>query len=274
MSAAAATGRFAGKKVIITGAAGVYGRELSHAFAEAGASLCLVDRDRAALDRFAAGLALPAERIMAAYIDLSDEAAIKELARAIEARWQAPDIVVNNAGIYPFGGLFEIDGAEWDRVLRLNLKAPFLMMQALTRQMIVKGVKGSFVNISSGAADFLRTNAIPYCVSKRGLEYLTQAFAIELAPYGIRVNAARPGFAEGSTAVTWPPGYIEAITKHNPMRRVSQPGDLAGAVMFLASDDAAYVTGDTIAADGGSSIPRRMGAATEGKRPGLPEPPA
>lgn len=183
-------------------------------------------------------------------------------------------MVINNAGIYPFGALFEIDGTAWDKVMRLNLKAPFLTIQAFAPQMILADVKGSFVNITSGSAEFLRTNAIPYCVSKRGLEYLSEGFALELAPYGIRVNSARPGFAEGSSAVTWPPGYFDAIAGHNPMGRAARSGDLAGVVMFLASAEAGYITGETIAVDGGRSIVRRMGAATEGKRPGLPAPPA
>jgi 3-oxoacyl-[acyl-carrier protein] reductase len=265
--------RFAGKRVVVTGAAGVYGRELARAFADEGAVLCLVDIDMAALERAGADLGLPADRVILQGTDLTDEAAIQALAAALGLIWPAPDVVVNNAGIYPFGGLFEIAGADWDRVMALNLRAPFLMMQAFARQMVLANVKGAFVNITSASADFLRTNAVPYCVSKRGLEYLAQGFALELAPYGIRVNCARPGFAEGSAAVAWPPGYIDAITRTIPMRRVSRPGDLAGVVLFLASDDAAYVTGATIAADGGGSIVRRQGAATEGKRPGLPEPP-
>lgn len=268
------SGRFAGKRVVITGAAGVYGRELSHAFAREGAALCLVDINRAALDRTRDELALPTDRVMLQRTDLTDEAAIHALAAELGRAWPAPDVVINNAGIYPFGGLFEIKGADWDRVMALNLRAPFLMMQAFSRQMILAGIKGAFVNITSGSADFLRTNAVPYCVSKRGLEYLAQGFALELAPYGIRVNSARPGFAEGSAAVTWPPGYIDAITGTIPMRRVSRPGDLAGVVLFLASEEAGYVTGHTIGADGGGSIVRRSGAATEGKRPGLPDPPS
>ncbi len=257
---------FAGRKVVITGAAGVFGAELSRAFAAAGSSLCLSDLRADALAALARDLDLPEVRLLTHVTELTSGASIGELVATVTAAWRAPEVVINNAGIYPFGGLLEIDAAFWDRVMATNLRAPFLIMQGFAKAMIAHGVKGSFVNVTSGAAEILRTNGVPYCVSKHGLEYLSRGFALDLAGDGIRVNCVRPGFAVGSALVDWPSGYVEAMSRQNPTGRIARPGDLAAAVMFLASDAADYITGAVIPADGGSSIPRRAGSATEARR--------
>jgi len=259
-------GDFTSRCVVITGAAGVYGRQLSRAFAAAGATLCLSDMRGDALTAFAATLALPRERLLTHVTDLTNDASIADLVAAVVARWRAPDVVVNNAGIYPFGGLLEIDAAFWDRVMATNLRAPFLIMRSFAKAMIAAATKGSFVNVSSGAAEILRTNGVPYCVSKRGLEWLSKGFALDLAKDGIRVNVVRPGFALGSALVEFPPNYDETMAAAIPMGRVSGPEDLAETVMFLASEAASYITGESISVDGGSSIPRRAGSATEAMR--------
>jgi len=258
--------QFNGAKVVITGAAGVFGSELSRGFAEAGAILCLSDFREEGLRILTRELALPPSRILTHATDLTLDSSIRELVDLVLDAWGAPEVVVNNAGIYPFGGLRETDAGVWDRVMDTNLRAPFLLTQAFASAMIENGVRGAFVNVSSGAADNLRTNGIPYCVSKRGLEWLSRGFALDLAPEGIRVNCVRPGFAEGSALTTFPPGYPEAMAAANPSKRLIQPGDLTDAVLFLASKRAAYITGECLAVDGGSSIPRRSGGTTEAIR--------
>jgi len=258
--------QFRDKKVVITGAAGVYGRGLATAFANAGARLALSDIRRDALEEVKRGLRLPDSRVLLHATELTDAASIADLVTTVVRLWGAPDVVVNNAGIYPFQGLLETDAAAWDRVLDVNLRAPFLVIQGFTRAMLERRVKGCFVNVSSASADVLRTNGVPYCVSKRGLEWLTKGFALDLGPDGIRVNAVRPGFAEGGAGVEFPPGYADAITGAVPLRRLATPADLAEAVMFLASEHASFITGEVLGADGGSSISRRMGAATEARR--------
>ena len=260
------TADFHGRKVIITGAAGVFGTALAHAFAEAGAALCLSDLRAEALGSLARDLALPTSRLLTHGTDLTREGSIEDFIAAVTAAWHAPDIVVNNAGIYPFGGLLEIDAAFWDRVLATNLRAPFLVMQGFAKAMIANGVRGCFVNVSSGAADILRTNGVPYCISKRALEYLSKGFALDLAKDGIRVNCVRPGFAAGSALVDFPPGYADAMREANPMAQAMRPGDLASTVMFLASDAASFITGECVCVDGGSSIPHRAGRATKATR--------
>jgi len=258
--------RFRDKKIVITGAAGVYGRGLATAFANAGARLALSDIRRDGLEEVKRALKLPDSRVLLHATELTDAASIQVLVTTVVQQWGAPDVVVNNAGIYPFHGLLETDAAQWDRVMDVNLRAPFLIIQGFARAMLERGVRGCFINVSSASADVLRTNGVPYCVSKRGLEWLTKGFALDLGPDGIRVNAVRPGFAFGGAGVEFPEGYADAITEANPMRRVGTPADLAEAVMFLASEHASYVTGEVLSADGGSSISRRMGAATEARR--------
>lgn len=257
---------FQGKKVVITGAAGVFGSELSRGFAEAGATLCLSDLRKEALQGLAGELQLPDHRILTHATDLTRDASVQELIDQVGEAWESPEVVLNNAGIYPFGGLLETSAELWDRIMDTNLRATFILTQAFAGAMIRNGVKGSIINVSSGSADNLRTNGVPYCVSKRGLEWLSRGFALELAGHGIRVNCVRPGFAVGSALTDFPEGYAEAMGGANPMGRLTHPGELTDAVMFLASDRAAYITGESLAVDGGNSIPRRWGRATGAPR--------
>lgn len=244
---------FAGKGVVITGAAGIYGAQLAADFAAAGARLFLTDRDAAGLaavcDRFGGDAA-------SAAAELTDPDSIATLCREVLDRF-VPDVVVNNAGIYPFGGLFDTPVAMWDRIMGVNLRAPFLITQALAQAMIAAGRKGAFIFIGSGAGQMLRTNGLAYCTSKRGLEWLMKGVALELAPHGIRANLVAPGLALGSVGTVFPEGYAEAMAKRVPLGRAIAPGELGAAVMFLASDEAAYITGTSLSVDGGGAIPRR-----------------
>jgi 3-oxoacyl-[acyl-carrier protein] reductase len=250
--------RFRDQKVVITGAAGVYGRELAAAFAAEGARLVLTDRDLASLT--AASAALPVERTNLHAANLADDAAIDRLVAAAN-QGGAPHVLVNNAGLYPFIPLMEVSAAEYDLMLDVNLKAPFRLMQGIGRAMAAAG-RGSIVNVSSAAAEVIRGNGVPYGASKCALEFFTRAFALELGPFGVRVNAARPGFAEGSAQVTMPAGYAQAISTRAPLRRAIRPGEFSRAVMWLCSDDAGYVTGSVLDSGGGGHINRREGAST------------
>lgn len=242
---------FAGKKVIITGAAGVFGRWIADAFAAEGAKLLLSDRDAAALGEMAAGLKTPA---LIHVTELTDAASIGDLLGTVEREWQSADILVNNAGVYPSGFLLDIDVAEWDRIFDVNLRAPFALSQGVARQMIAAGRKGSIINISSGASRKMRASVAPYCISKTALDRLTKGLALELAEYGIRVNAVEPGFAPGSQASPLTDRHVSSVLSNIPLGRGSEPTDAAGAILFLASDAAAYITGATLSVDGGNSI--------------------
>lgn len=243
---------FQGKRVIVTGAAGIFGGWIAQAFAKAGARVLLTDSD-------AGRLAAAAERIgdgkqLQFAADLTSDADIKALVDYVGKTWGAADVLVNNAGIYPSGFLLDIGAEDWDRIFDVNLRAPFLLSTGIARQMIAEGVKGSIVNISSGASRKMRRSVVPYCVSKTALDRLNKGLAIELAEFGIRVNIVEPGFAPGSDVSHLTQEHIDTVLNSIPLGRVSQPEDAANAVLYLASDAASYVTGATLTADGGNSI--------------------
>ena len=243
---------FAGQGVVITGACGIYGGWIAAAFARAGAKLCLTDRDPAVAASLAAVPAATGSFTVVA--DLADDAAVAGLARRLEQEWGAPDILVNNAGVYPSGFLLDIDAAEWDRIMDLNLRVPFLLTRHVAKLMIAAKRPGAVVNISSGASRKMRRSVVPYCVSKTALDRLTKGFAIELAEYGIRVNAVEPGFAAGSHSSPLTEAHVAATVAGIPLGRASGPEDAASAVLFLCSPAASYITGSTLAVDGGNSI--------------------
>jgi 3-oxoacyl-[acyl-carrier protein] reductase len=259
---------FFGKGVVVTGAAGVFGRWIVEAFAKAGARLCLSDNRRDRIEALAGELGLdPASTVLHA-TELTDEASILDLAGAVEKAWGAPDIVVNNAGIYPKGGLLELPVAEWDRIFGVNLRAPFLVSREMAKLMIARGIEGSIVSISSGAARQMRNGVVPYCTSKTALERLAKGLALELAPYRIRVNVVEPGFAPGSEVSPLTPEHVAGMRGRIPLQRTSGPDDAPAAIMFLCSDQARFITGAVLSVDGGNSI----GTYEPGQlyRPGTP----
>src|SRR5918994_4448675 len=217
---------FRDKGVVVTGAAGVFGRWIAAAFAGEGAKLCLSDRRGDALEPLARELRLEGPRALLHPTELTDEGSILDLATRVREAWGAPDVVVNNAGIYsPRGGLLDYPTAEWDRMFAVNLRAPFLLAREMAKLMIERGVRGSIVNIGSGAARQMRAGSVPYCTSKTALERLTKGFALELAPYGIRVNAVEPGFAPGSVVSPLSDDYVERMKARIPLGRTSGPDD-------------------------------------------------
>lgn len=261
---------FRDKKVVLTGACGVIGREIAGAFARAGARLCLSDQRKDMLAWLADELDLTAKGGFTHGTDLTQADSIADLAAQVGRAWGAPDIAINNAGIYPSGFLLDLDAAEWDRIMGVNLRAPFLVSRDLARLMIAAGTGGSIVNISSGAARKMRRTVVPYCVSKTALDRLTKGFAIELAQFGIRVNAVEPGFVPGSTASPLTPAHVEATLAQIPLGRGSAPADAPDAIMFLCSSKAAYITGATLSVDGGNSI-GSLAVYQDKKQPGASE---
>jgi 3-oxoacyl-[acyl-carrier protein] reductase len=245
---------FTGARVVVTGAGGIFGRRIAGAFARAGARLCLSDQRPDVVERLPVELGLDRDGTLLHVTELREDASVLDLVRLVERAWGAPDVLVNNAGVYPRGGLLDIAADEWDRIMGVNVRAPFLLSRELARLMIRAGVRGAIVNITSGAARTMRTGSVPYCTSKAALERLTAGLALELAPHGIRVNAVSPGFAPGSTVSPLPPAYVEAMLARIPLGRPSGPDDAPGAVLFLCSDRASYITGATLAVDGGNSI--------------------
>lgn len=245
---------FQDKVVLVTGAAGIFGRWIVEAFWREGARVCLSDmRDDAARDVVAANGIAP-DRALVHRTDLTKPESILDLAATLDRTWGAPDIVVNNAGVYPKGGLLDIPVEEWNRIFDLNLRAPFLVAREMAKLMIRDGKKGSIVNISSGAARQMRNGVAPYCTSKTALERLSKGFALELAPYGIRCNVVEPGFAPGSVVSPLADDYVEKMLARIPLARSSGPEDAPGAIMYLSSDKASFITGATLSVDGGNSV--------------------
>lgn len=242
----------AGKRVVVTGAGGVIGGWIARALSEAGASLCLTDARPSALAAVAATLDLGPEGFTHA-ADLTKAEDIAALVAAVSAQWGAPDILVNNAGIYPSGFLLDTSDEDWDRIFSINLRAPFLLSRDLAKLMIAEGRPGNIVNVSSGGAKRARRTAVPYCTSKVALDRLSEGFALELAEYGIRVNALYPGFVAGSDVTALPDSHVATVATSNPMGRPTGYDDLAGPLVFLCSEEARFVTGATLAIDGGGS---------------------
>jgi 3-oxoacyl-[acyl-carrier protein] reductase len=257
---------FHDKTVVITGAAGIFGRWIAERFAREGARLCLSDNRLAALEGLAADLGLDASRTILHATELTDEASIIDLGARVRAAWDAPDILVNNAGVYPRRGLLELSAADWDRVFDVNLRAPFLVTREIAKLMIAAARKGAIVNISSGASRQMRHGLVPYCTSKTALERLTKGLALELAGHGIRVNAVEPGFAPGSSVSPLSADYAAGMKARIPLGRTSGPGDAPEAIAFLCSEKASFITGAVFVVDGGNSIgtyqPGAPGAAT------------
>ena len=167
------------------------------------------------------------------------------------------DILVNNAGIIHGADFLELAEADFDRVLRVNLKGAFLVGQAAARRMVaqVKAGKppGTIVNMSSINAVVAIANHTPYCVSKGGIDQLTKVMALALAPHGIRVNAIGPGsiMTDMLASVNTNPEAKRRLLSRTPLGRIGDPSEIAAIAAFLASDDASYITGQTIYADGG-----------------------
>jgi 3-oxoacyl-[acyl-carrier protein] reductase len=246
---------FKGKKVVVTGAAGIFGGWIAAAFAREGAVLCLSDLRGAMLADVTARIGADPATTLHHTTDLTSDASINDLAKTVAEAWGAPDIVINNAGVYPRTGILQdLDPAEFDRIMNVNVRAPFRVVQEMARLMIGQGVAGCFVNIGSGAARQMPVGSVPYCMSKTALERLSKGQALELAPHHIRVNVVEPGFAPGSDFSPLPPDYVSRMIERIPLGRTSEPDDTPNAVLYLCSEKANFITGAVLAVDGGNSI--------------------
>jgi NAD(P)-dependent dehydrogenase (short-subunit alcohol dehydrogenase family) len=200
-----------------------------------------------------------AKEIGARYIhcDVSKSADVQRLVAEVVAKHGAVDILVNNAGIAIGGDFLEITEADFDRVLGINLKGSFLMLQACAREMvkqIAAGRKpGTIVNMSSVNDTLAIPTIVSYCVSKGGVSQLTRSTSLALAPHGIRVNAIGPGSINTDmlSAVNANAEARRRVMSRTPLGRVGEPEEVAAIASFLASDDASYITGQVIYCDGG-----------------------
>src|SRR6266700_2126673 len=185
-------------------------------------------------------------------VNVTKSAEVNSLLQWTVKEFGRVDILVNNAGVIGRYDFLEISESEWDRVIDINLKGTFLCGQAFARQMKEQD-GGVIINIASVNAESVNPTTVHYCVSKGGVRTLTKAMALAMAQAGVRVNAIGPGpvYTNLSKDRLDDPQALAATLAHIPMGRVAQSSDLAGAAVFLASDDSAYVTGITLYVDGG-----------------------
>lgn len=237
-------------RALVTGAARGIGRAVAETMDAAGLNLVLVDADAEGLHETLAGLA-GSQRHRAIFCDLRDEAAIDALAGEVEVAGGL-DILVNNAGVWRYATLFEATGDDWDLIFDVNAKAVWLAMKALAPLMIARG-GGSIVNVASTAALKARPGLFQYAAAKAAVISMTQSAAVELAAQGVRVNAVAPGPTATEAARARYANLDERATGI-PLGRVGTPHEIARAVLFLALPDASFVTGQTLAVNGGVGL--------------------
>ncbi len=245
-----------GKVAIITGAADGIGRGAAVKLAREGADLLLVDLNQRGLGETATMAAEVGRRVVELVADVTDDDAPQRIVGQTVDRLGALDILVNNAGVPPQAHFLEIAPEAMDRLLAVNLRAPFLLGQAAARHWIQHKKPGRIVNISSINAETVQGNSVDYCASKGGVRMLTKAAACDLGPYGITVNAVGPGHTRtGMTRhLIDDPDMERDWVSRTPLGRLGEPEDIANAVAFLASDEAGYITGQTIYVEGGRTL--------------------
>lgn len=248
--------RLEGHSAIVTGGARGIGLAVARRLVDEGACVTIADVNDA-LGAAAAEELSALGRVTYVSADVSERLDVINLVtRAVQAHGPVT-ILVNNAGISHSAEFLDLDVADFDRVLGINLKGSFLCGQAVARHMVEEigkgGRPGSIVNMSSINAEVAIATQVPYSISKGGVRQLTHVMALALAPYRIRVNAVGPGSINTDmlATVATDKAMMDRIMSRTPLGRLGDPSEIASVVAFLASDDASYITGQTIYADGG-----------------------
>ncbi len=244
------------KIAIVTGASRGIGRAIAETFARAGASVVICGRTQETLDRVAAELGPAAGGILPVACHVGRAGDIARLVEQTHSAFGRVDILVNNAGTnVAWGPALEIDEERFDKMIDINLKSAFRMIQAVAPGMCQRG-SGSIVNIASIAGLRPLANSMVYNVTKAALIMMTQSYALELGPKGVRVNAIAPGFVETALSEHYWKGEDRRrqLVERQPIRHLGQPAEIAEMALLLASDRGSYITGQTMVVDGGRMV--------------------
>ncbi|MEE8218523.1 MAG: 3-oxoacyl-[acyl-carrier-protein] reductase [Vicinamibacteria bacterium] len=244
------SGRLDGKVVLVTGGSRGIGRAIASSLAIEGATVVLAARDAGRLSEAVEGITSAGGRAESVSIDVADRSSVKAAtARVLETHGRI-DGLVNNAGVTRDNLVLRMKDEDWQAVLATNLTGVFLCTQAVLRPMI-KQRSGRIVNVTSVVGLMGNAGQANYAASKAGVVGFTKSVAREVASRGITVNAVAPGFIETDMTATMTDKAKEAVTAAIPIGRVGRPEDISGAVTYLVSDDAAYITGQVLGVDGG-----------------------
>lgn len=251
--------KLVGKVAIITGAGSGNGQAIALQYLKEGATVVIADiNEQGAKETIS--LSPDGSKTLFVKVNVAKKSDVENMVRQTIDEFGRIDILVNNAGIVGFTPFLELEETEWDKVHDVNLKGPFLCSQAVAKEMIQQGIKGRIVNLTSVEAHYVVSssgNPQPhYNSSKGGLSLLNKAIALDLAKYGITVNAIAPGVVETpfTKRALENPEATQWILERVPLNRVAQPEDIANAALFLVQDESSYITGTTIFVDGGWTI--------------------
>jgi len=249
-------GELTGKVAIVTGASKGIGAGIAKGLAAAGAAVVVnYASSKEGADRVIADITGKGGKAIAVKADVSKATDVRRLFDETKKAFGSLDVLVNNAGVYPRVPFLDMRESDWDLVLDVNLKGTFFCAQAAARAMIAGGRRGAIINLASQAIRGA-VRGTHYTASKGGVVALTRAIALELAPHGIRVNAIAPGLTD-----TAQPRYgsteeeIAVMSDAVPLGRMAQPADIADVAVFLASDAARHITGQTLHVNGGQYLP-------------------
>ncbi|MFH0763125.1 MAG: 3-oxoacyl-[acyl-carrier-protein] reductase [Candidatus Omnitrophota bacterium] len=242
--------RFKDKVVLVTGAGRGIGRAIALAFAKEGADIAVGDINKADADKACADIEAMGRRAISLEMDVTGPENVAAAINKILDKFSKVDILINNAGITKDNLILRMSQEQWDAVLKVNLSGSFNCIKAVSRPMI-KQRSGKIVNIASIIGIIGNAGQANYSASKAGIIALTKTAAKELASRKINVNAVAPGFIETEMTARLPEELKNKMKEAIPLGRFGSPGDVAGACMFLASEGADYITGQTIVVDGG-----------------------
>lgn len=245
----------AGRVALVTGASQGLGAYFATRLAAAGAQVAVAARKTAACEALCERIAASGGTARPFALDVTDTASVDAAVAGTVEAFGGLDIVVNNAGVTTTTPLLDLSEADWDKILDTNLKGAFLTAQAAARAMVKAGKGGSIINIASILGLRVAGQVAPYATSKAGLVQLTRSMALEWARYGIRANALCPGYVETEFNTDFfATDAGKALIKRIPYRRLGKLEDLEGPLLFLASDASSYMTGTTLAVDGGHLV--------------------